>query len=48
MGKTWSCNVRDVVHEPAVELWNIDTQYGRAEKFINHPANLPTIALPDT
>ena len=37
-GKVWSCNVKDVVVEPPVELWNIDTQFGRAGKFINHPA----------
>ena len=44
-GKTQSCNVKDVVHKPPVELWNIDTQFSRAGKFINHPANLPTIPL---
>ena len=42
-GKVQSCNVKDVVLEPPVELWNIDTQFGRAGKFIKHPANLPTI-----
>ena len=41
-GKTQSCNVNDVVHKPPVELWNIDTQFGRAGKFINHPSNLPS------
>ena len=46
-GKTRSCNVKDVVLEPPVELWNIDTQFGWARKFINHPANLPTISLHD-
>ena len=46
-GKVWSCNVKDVALEPPVELWNIDTQFGRAGKFINHPANLPTISLHD-
>ena len=46
-GKVQSCNVKDVVLEPPVELWNIDTQFGRAGKFINHPANLPTINLHD-
>ena len=46
-GKVQSCNVKDVVLEPPVELWNIDTQFGRAVKFINHPANLPTINLHD-
>ena len=52
MGKTrsWtryirSCNVKDVVHEPPIEFWNIDTQFGRARRFINHPTNLPTIKL---
>ena len=44
-GKVWSCNVKDVVLEPPVEFWNIDTQFGRAEKYINHPASLPTISL---
>ena len=46
-GKVWSCNVKDVVLEPPVEFWNIDTQFGRAGKYINHPANLPTITLND-
>ena len=36
-GKTQACNVKDMVHEPLVELWNIDTHFGRAGKFINHP-----------
>ena len=44
-GKTRSCNVKDVVHEPPIEFWTIDIQFGRAGKFINHPANLPTIML---
>ena len=44
-GKTRSCNLKDVVHEPPIEFWNIDTQFSRARKFINHPANLPTIKL---
>ena len=42
-----SCNVKDVVLEPPVELWNIDTQFGRAGKSINHPTKLPTINLHD-
>ena len=46
-GKVWSCNVKDVVLEPPVKLWNIDTQFARAGKFINHPVNLPTISLHD-
>ena len=34
-GKTKSCNVKDVVLEPPMEFWNIDTQFGRAGKYIN-------------
>ena len=26
---------QDNVHEPPVRLWNIDTQFGRAGKFLN-------------
>ena len=44
-GKTSSCNVRDVVLGPPVEFWNISTQFGRAGRYINHPAHLPTITL---
>ena len=47
-GKTKPCNVKDVVPEPPVKLSNVDTMFGRAEKFINHPANLPTITLTTT
>ena len=46
-GKTRSCNIKDVVPELPVEFWNINTQFGRAGKYINHPANLPTITLND-
>ena len=46
-GKMPSWNVKDIILEPPVELWNIDTQFGWARKFINHPANLPTISLHD-
>ena len=46
-GKVHSCNTKDVVLEPPVELWNIDMQFGRAGKYINHPANLLTISLKD-
>ena len=46
-GKTRSYNVKDVVLEPPVELWNINTQFGRAGRYINQPANLPTIMLTD-
>ena len=44
-GKTRSCNIRDIVHGLPIGFWNIDTQFGRAGKYINHPANLPTITL---
>ena len=47
MWKTRSCNVKDVVPKPPVELWNINTLFGRAGRYINHPANLPTITLTD-
>ena len=46
-GKTMSCNIKDVVLKPPVELWNVDMQFGRAGKYINHPMNLPTITLTD-
>ena len=46
-GKVWSCNMKDVILEPPVEFWNIDIQLGRAGKYINHPANLPTVTLDD-
>ena len=45
--KVWSCNMEDVVLEPPIEFWNIDTQFGRAGKYINHPVNLPTVTLND-
>ena len=47
-GKICSCNVSDIILEPPVEFWNIDTQFGRASCYINHPVNLPTIQLTDT
>ena len=46
-GKARSCNVKDVVLKPPGELWNIDTQFDRAGRYLNHPANLPTITLDD-
>ena len=46
-GKVHSCNMKDVVLEPPVECWNIDTQFGRTGKYVNHPVNLPTIKLND-
>ena len=47
-GKTQSCNITDIILEPEIKFWNIDTQFGRASCYINHPANLPTIQLADT
>ena len=47
-GKIRSCNVTDIILEPSVEFWNVDTQFSRAGCYINHPANLPTIQLKDT
>ena len=46
-GKVQSCNVTDIILEPPIEFWNIETQFGRAGSFFNHPANLPTIKLMD-
>ena len=45
--KIHSCNVKDIILEQPIEFWNIDTQFGRAGRYINHPANLPTIKLND-
>ena len=44
-GKIRSCNVTDIILEPPIEFWNVDTQFSRAGCYINHPANLPTIQL---
>ena len=44
-GKVYSCNVQDIILEPPIEFWNVDTQFGRVGRYINHPANLPTIKL---
>ena len=46
-GKTRSSNIKDILLEPALKFWNIDTLFGRAGRYINHPANLPTITLND-
>ena len=46
-GKIQSCNVTDIILEPPIEFWNINTQFSRASHYINHPANLPTIHLTD-
>ena len=45
--KIQSCNVTNNILEPPIEFWNIDTQFGRAGRYINYPANLPTIKLMD-
>ena len=47
-GKSCSCNITDIIREPPIEFWNIDTQFSRASCYINHPANLPTIQFMDT
>ena len=47
-GKTRSCNVSDIILEPPVEFWNVNTQFSQASHYINHPANLPTIQITDT
>ena len=44
-GKTSPFNIKDIIHTLPVKLWNIDTMFGKVQKFINHPANLPTIPL---
>ena len=47
-GKTRSCNVTDIILEPPIEFWDANTQFGRAGRYVNYPANLPTIKLMDT
>ena len=46
-GKICSCNMKDIILEPPIEFWNIDTQFSRAGKCIKHPTYLPTITLND-
>ena len=46
-GKIRSCNIKDIVLEPIRVLWNMNLEFGRASKFINHLNNLPDFA-PDT
>ena len=46
-GKMRPYNVKDVQKLP-VELWNVNTMFGRDRKFIDHPANLPIIPLNST
>ena len=38
-GKTRSCNIKDIVPKLSIEFWNMDTQFGTARKYINHPTN---------
>ena len=38
----------DIILEPPMEFWNVDTQFGGAGRYIHHPTNLPTIKLMDT
>ena len=45
--KVCSCNVKDIILDPPIECWNVDTQFGRAGRYINHPANLLTIKVND-
>ena len=47
-GKIQSRNIEDIILEPPIKIWNIDTQFACASCYINHPANLPTIQLVDT
>ena len=47
-GKIQSCIVTDIILEPPVEFWNVDTQFSRAGHYINHPANLSSIQLKHT
>ena len=47
-GKTQSCNVMDIILEPPIEFRDVNTQFGRAGRYVTHPANLPTIKLMDT
>ena len=46
--KTQSCNVMDIILEPPIKFWDVNTQFSRAGRYVNHPANLPTIKLMDT
>ena len=32
-GKTRSCNIKDIVHEPHIKFWNIDTQFWQSRKI---------------
>ena len=37
----------DIILEMPIEFWDVDTQFSRAGRYINHPTNLPTIKLMD-
>ena len=40
-GKSRPCNVKDIVHELPVDLWNVDTMLDRAGKFRNSSHKSP-------
>ena len=42
------CNVTDIILELPIEFWDVDTQFSTAGRYINRPANLPTIKLMDS
>ena len=44
-GKTQSCNITDIILEPPVKFWNVNSQFGRASCYINHPAIYPQYNL---
>ena len=46
-GKVHSCNVKDIILDLPIDFWNKDTQFSSTGRYINHPANLPTIKLND-
>ena len=40
LGKTRSCNIKDIVFEPPVEFLNIDTQFSSDRKYLKSPCKL--------
>ena len=46
-GRSDPVMLKDVVLETIRELWNVNPEFGRASKLINHPNNLPDFT-PDT
>ena len=47
-GKYNHDNDLDIILEPPIEFWNIETQFSRAGRYLNHPTILPPIKLMDT